>query len=341
MSYIEFQNVTKTFGSTQVLKGITLGIEKGELATLLGPSGCGKSTLLRCLAGLEDVTSGRVVLDGRDITDVEPRKREIGMVFQHYSLFPNMTVAKNVAFGLENKKIPKHEIKEKVASILDVVGLMKQADQYPLSLSGGQQQRAALARALVTEPKVLLLDEPLSAIDALLRHNLQIEIRRIQKELGITAIFVTHDQDEAMVMSDTIHLMYQGRIEQSGTPAVMYTKPATRFAASFIGHYNVLKNGEMKSAFETEPESEVTAFRPEVVHLLAKADASSDEYAGADVLRAKGRVIASLPHGNIIRYAVMCGDVQIDADELFDMGNVRQEGEEVVLALRKKDCIHL
>ena len=235
MSYIKFENIYKNFGSNEVLKDINLEIEQGQLVTLLGPSGCGKSTLLRCLAGLETVTSGKVYLDGKDITNVDPKNRGIGMVFQQYSLFPNMTVLQNVMFGLSMKKVDKKTAEEKSKEILEIVGLGDKLKQYPAQLSGGQQQRAALARAIVTEPKVLLLDEPLSAIDALLRHSLQVEIRRIQRDLGITAIFVTHDQEEAMVMSDMIHLMYQGRIEQSAAPTDLYTKPRTSFVASFIG----------------------------------------------------------------------------------------------------------
>ena len=200
MGYIHFEDVKKDFGQNHVLKGITLDIEKGHLVTLLGPSGCGKSTLLRCLAGLEEVTSGTVSLDGRDITHVSPRERGIGMVFQQYSLFPNMTVAQNVAFGLNMKKVDKETTHRKVDEMLRIVGLDDKAEHYPSQLSGGQQQRVALARAIVTEPKVLLLDEPLSAIDAKLRRNLQVEIRRIQQDFGMTTIFVTHDQDEAMVM---------------------------------------------------------------------------------------------------------------------------------------------
>lgn len=199
MSYIEFKDIHKYFGTSHVLKGINLGVEYGELVTLLGPSGCGKSTLLRCLAGLEQVSEGKIYLDGKDITDFTPKQRDIGMVFQQYSLFPTMTVRQNVAFGLQIQKMDKARIQEKVRQVLEIVGLSEKIDHYPRQLSGGQQQRVALARAIVTEPKVLLLDEPLSAIDALLRRNLQTEIRRIQKELNITTIFVTHDQDEAMV----------------------------------------------------------------------------------------------------------------------------------------------
>ena len=194
MSYIRFENLSKSFGKNEVLTDINLEVEKGQLVTLLGPSGCGKSTLLRCLAGLETVTSGKVYLDGEDITDKSPKDRDIGMVFQQYSLFPNMDVAQNVAFGLKMKKVPKEEITKRVEEMVDIVGLSDHLHHYPAEMSGGQQQRAALARAMVTHPKVLLLDEPLSAIDALLRHSLQVEIRRIQKEMDITAIFVTHDR---------------------------------------------------------------------------------------------------------------------------------------------------
>ena len=197
MSYIEFKDIRKSYGDNEVLKGINLNIEKGELITLLGPSGCGKSTLLRSLAGLEEVTSGSIFVDGVDITNLDTNKRQIGMVFQRYSLFPNMTVKENIRFGLKIQKMDKKKIEEKVKEIISIVGLEGKENQYPRQLSGGQQQRVALARAIVTEPKVLLLDEPLSAIDALLRKTLQTEIRRIVKELGITTIFVTHDQNEA------------------------------------------------------------------------------------------------------------------------------------------------
>ena len=335
MSYIQFKNITKSFGKNEVLKNIDLEIEKGQLVTLLGPSGCGKSTLLRCLAGLETVTSGKVYLDGKDITDVAPKDRDIGMVFQQYSLFPNMDVAQNVAFGLKLKKVPKEEITKRVEEMVDIVGLSDHLHHYPSQMSGGQQQRAALARAMVTHPKVLLLDEPLSAIDALLRHSLQVEIRRIQKEMDITAIFVTHDQDEAMVMSDVIHLMYQGKIEQSASPTDMYTKPVSKFAATFIGHYNIMSMGDFKKLTGVEDDGKDVAFRPEIIEI----DTQPNEKEG--YIHMKGKIIFSLSHGNVLRYAVMCGDKQIDVDVLFKKAKLIPDNTEVYLSFKKEDCIFL
>lgn len=335
MSYIRFENIVKNFGRNEVLKDITLDIEKGQLVTLLGPSGCGKSTLLRCLAGLETVTSGKVYLDGKDITNVNPKDRDIGMVFQQYSLFPNLTVEKNVAFGMKLKKMPKNMIESKTKEMLEIVGLGDKLKQYPSQLSGGQQQRAALARAIVTEPKVLLLDEPLSAIDALLRHSLQVEIRRIQKELDITAIFVTHDQDEAMVMSDMIHLMYKGKIDQSAKPTELYTKPATKFAATFIGHYNIMSNEKFAKISGENIDSDDIAFRPEIIQISDKPIDAPNSF------MLKGRIFVSLPHGNILRYAVMCGDEQIDVDVLFTGVAPFESNTDVYMAVPKDKCIYL
>jgi putative spermidine/putrescine transport system ATP-binding protein len=329
MAYIQFENIVKTFDNqTQALKGINLSVEKGELVTLLGPSGCGKSTLLRCLAGLESVTSGKIYLDNYDITNLSPKQREIGMVFQQYSLFPNLTVEQNVGFGLNIKKMNKKIVHEKVTVMLDLVGLSEKLKQYPNQLSGGQQQRVALARALVMEPKVLLLDEPMSAIDALLRRSLQIEIRRIQRSLKITTIFVTHDQDEAMVMSDRIHLFNVGVLEQSGVPTELYTRPKTKFAASFIGHYNILPASAFKAVSGQGFEGEHIAIRPEVINL------SGTEAPGAEpgVIRLKGTVKGSIPHGNVLRYTVDCGVVTLDADVLFDTSRLFSENQEVYLS---------
>ena len=233
------------------------------------------------------------------------------------------------------KKYEKSKIDTKVKEIVEIVGLGDKMKHYPSQLSGGQQQRAALARAIVTEPKVLLLDEPLSAIDALLRHSLQIEIRRIQRELDITAIFVTHDQDEAMVMSDMIHLMYQGVIDQSAKPIELYTKPATKFAASFIGHYNVLSAAEMEKVCGQKIDSENISFRPEIIKIAGKPSEDPDCYV------MKGKVAVSLPHGNILRYGVLCNGMQIDVDVLFDNVELFDVHDEVYLSVKKDDCIYL
>ena len=335
MGYIHFQDIHKDFGQNKVLKGITLDIEKGHLVTLLGPSGCGKSTLLRCLAGLEEVTSGTISLDGKDITHVNPRDRGIGMVFQQYSLFPNMSVAQNVAFGLNMKKVPKDTVTRKVGEMLTIVGLDDKADQYPSQLSGGQQQRVALARAIVTEPKVLLLDEPLSAIDAKLRRNLQVEIRRIQQDFGMTTIFVTHDQDEAMVMSDVIHLFYQGNIEQSGSPTDMYTQPVSKFAASFIGNYNILTVAEFQKASGEAVDSSDVAIRPEIVRINLEVADESTRY------HMEGKVIDSLSHGNLMRYTILCNGVEINADIMFEKSHLLEIGQKVRLSIRKSNVIML
>ena len=336
MAYIRFEKINKMFGSNHVLKDIELDVEKGQFVTLLGPSGCGKSTLLRCLSGLEQVTSGRIYLEGEDITEVIPRRRGIGMVFQQYSLFPNLSVRNNVAYGLKLKKMPRPEIDKKVVEMLDIVGLADKIDQYPAQLSGGQQQRVALARAMVTAPKVLLLDEPLSAIDALLRKNLQIEIRRIQQQLGITTIYVTHDQDEAMIMSDVINLFHDGKIEQSGTPEQIYTRPATRFAATFIGNYNLLDAKDFNRAFGTAiPQPEV-AVRPEIISLSKRTIASAE-----GLLVARGKIVGYISHGNLIRFSIDVKGLLINADVLFEDKREFGEGDEVFVAVKEDLVIGL
>ena len=336
MAYIRFEKINKKFGANHVLKDIELDVEKGQFVTLLGPSGCGKSTLLRCLSGLEQVTSGRIYLDGEDITEVIPRRRGIGMVFQQYSLFPNLSVRRNVAYGLHLKKLPRNEIDKKVEEMLGVVGLSDKIDQYPAQLSGGQQQRVALARAMVTAPKVLLLDEPLSAIDALLRKSLQIEIRRIQQQLGITTIYVTHDQDEAMIMSDVINLFHDGKIEQAGTPEQIYTRPATRFAATFIGNYNLLDSKDFNRAFGTAiPQPEV-AVRPEIISLSKKTIAKGD-----GLLTAEGTIAGYISHGNLIRFSVDVNGLLINADVLFEDKREFGEGDKVFVAVKEDLVIGL
>ncbi|MDX5402612.1 MAG: ABC transporter ATP-binding protein [Rhodobacterales bacterium] len=239
MAFLDLTNLEKTFGTLRVVKDFSLGIEKGEFISLLGPSGCGKTTVLRMVAGFETPTSGGIRIDGQDVTGQRPNQRNIGMMFQAYALFPNMTVADNVAFGLKVKGVPRAERDARVAEMLRLIGLPDLGARFPFQLSGGQQQRVALARALAPRPRVLLLDEPLSALDAKVRVSLRNEIREIQRELGITTIFVTHDQEEAMSISDRIVVMNGGIAEQVGAPFEIYNNPSTRFVAGFVGTLNM------------------------------------------------------------------------------------------------------
>jgi putative spermidine/putrescine transport system ATP-binding protein len=241
VAHVEIQELRREFGSFVALHGIDLALEEGEFVSLLGPSGCGKTTALRLVAGFDRPNAGRVLVDGRDMTRVPPNRRDMGMVFQAYSLFPNMTAAQNVEFGLRIRKRARADRRAKVAQLLELVGLGEAGKRYPHQLSGGMQQRVALARALAIEPRVLLLDEPLSALDAKVRVQLREEIRRIQLELGITTIYVTHDQEEALSISDRVAVLQQGRIEQVGTPADIYGAPETPFVAEFIGTMNRLE----------------------------------------------------------------------------------------------------
>ena len=266
MFHLEVTQLHKSYGETKVFEGIEFGIRKGELVTLLGPSGCGKSTLLRCIAGLTGVNGGQILLDGEDLVPVAPQKRGIGMVFQSYALFPNMTVQQNVAFGLRMQKVKGSEAEQRVKEVLELVELNDFAGRYPQQLSGGQCQRVALARSLVTRPRLLLLDEPLSALDARIRKHLREQIRAIQRELGLTTIFVTHDQEEALTMSDRIFLMNQGRIVQSGDAETLYTAPVDVFAAGFIGNYNLL-DADKASQLLQRPISGRIAIRPEAIEL--------------------------------------------------------------------------
>lgn len=335
MSYIEFKQIDKYYGTNQVLKGIDLKIEKGEFVTLLGPSGCGKSTLLRCLSGLEEISGGQILLDGEDITHKDPKDRNIGMVFQQYSLFPNMTVEENIAFGLKLKKTDQKEIEKRVLEAIKMVELEGKERQYPMNLSGGQQQRVALARSIVMRPKVLLLDEPLSAIDAKLRKSLQTSIRQIHKEMGLTSIFVTHDQDEAMVMSDVIHLFHAGKIEQSGSPISMYTQPVSRFAAGFIGNYNILSKDEFFCVTRREISGSEIAIRPETLQISAGPIDGPDEY------RFDGVIVDSIPRGNVLRYLVDAGGIKLHVDVLFRSKVLFENGMKVNLSVSDRNCIRL
>lgn len=240
MSSVSLQKIVKKYGSVNAVNEINIDIEDGEFIVLLGPSGCGKTTTLRLVAGFVMPTSGRIMIAGRDVTALPPRRRDIGMVFQNYSLFPNMTVAENIAFGLRERKIEKQTIAARVDELLELIRLPGYGGRYSDELSGGQQQRVALARALAFTPRVLLMDEPLGALDRKLREAMQVEIRRIQRELGITTIFVTHDQEEALGLADRIAVMAEGRVEQLGDPEELYRRPRTSFVADFIGKTNFL-----------------------------------------------------------------------------------------------------
>ena len=302
MSFLSIRGLHKRYAATPIFSDINCEIAQGEFVTLLGPSGCGKSTLLRCIAGLTDVNGGQILLDGQDLVPISPQQRGIGMVFQSYALFPNMSVAQNVAFGLRMQKVGKAESAQRVDDALRMVELHDFANRYPHQLSGGQCQRVALARSLVTRPRLLLLDEPLSALDARIRKHLREQIRSIQQELGLTTIFVTHDQEEALVMSDRIVLMNAGKIVQSGDAETLYTAPVDAFAAGFIGNYNLL-DADAASRLLQRPINSRVAIRPESIQLDTNG-----------AIDAQVRSHSLL--GNVIRYRVEAYGVELLVDVL-------------------------
>jgi putative spermidine/putrescine transport system ATP-binding protein len=311
MSYVQINQLSKRFGDVTVFEDIHFTIEKGEFITLLGPSGCGKSTLLRTLAGLDSVNTGEIIVDGIDITHSLPQKREIGMVFQSYALFPNMTVEKNVGFGLKMKGINQEQASKDIQKMLKLVELNGKEKFYPHELSGGQRQRVALARALIVKPRILLLDEPLSALDAKIRKNLRQQILDIQKELNLTTIFVTHDQEEAMLMSDRIFLMNQGEIVQQGKPEDIYTKPANEFVAGFMGHYNLIEAETAKLWFDIESTAKV-AIRPESIYIKEMGR----QYASHISAPMPAEVISHQLLGNVIRYNLKVEQKELTVDLL-------------------------
>jgi spermidine/putrescine transport system ATP-binding protein len=307
---IRLVGLTKRFGDTTVVDHLDLDIRKGEFFSLLGPSGCGKTTTLRMIAGFSDATEGSIILGGEDVTSVPPHKRNVNTVFQSYALFEHLDVAGNVGFGLKRKRLPKDEIRRQVGEALDLVQLGDRAKARPRELSGGQKQRVALARALVNRPEVLLLDEPLAALDLKLRHQMQVELKTIQREVGITFVFVTHDQDEALTLSDRVAVMNQGVIEQSGTPEDVYERPKTAFAAGFIGTSNLMTGTYRDAALEIAPGISVAvpghtelqqgqrasiAVRPEKIYMY-------DFEPG--MVRVTGSVAATVYHGATTQYLV-------------------------------------
>lgn len=277
MEYLEIKNVEKYYGKFHALKNINISIKKGEFISFLGPSGCGKTTLLRVIAGLEELNSGSIFLKGKDISKLHPSKRNFSIVFQSYALFPNMTIRENVAYGLKNKKIAKDIIDKKVKNALDMVGLFSISEKYPSEISGGQQQRVAIARAIVLEPDILLLDEPLSALDAKVREKLRNDIKALQNRLKLTTIMVTHDQEEALSMSDKIMVMRAGEVTQWGSSREIYEKPNSKFVADFIGKINFLEDG---NAIRPEHVKIVTDSTPTTNKIISR-EIQGWEYLGA------------------------------------------------------------
>ncbi len=353
MSLLTLRTLQKSFGATTVVKNFDLTMGNAEFISLLGPSGCGKTTVLRMVAGFETPSVGAIEIDGQDVTALRPNQRKIGMMFQSYALFPNLNVAGNVAFGLKVSGVPSGEITRRVDEMLAMVGLTGFGARYPYQLSGGQQQRVALARAIAPRPRVLLLDEPLSALDAKIRVALRGEIRAIQRELGITTLFVTHDQEEAMAMSDRVVVMNGGRAEQVGTPDQIYNRPASRFVAEFIGALNLLPatlrdaaSGVVDTALGTltlnrvVPQSNgaalTLAFRPESLRLLPEGSPDAGQ-------TFTGRLVTREFLGAIVRFrAEIAGGVTLGIDCFNRTGEVLPDvGQEVRLGILPQEILVL
>ncbi len=337
MASVELLELHRVFGDVRALDGIDLSIASGEFVALLGPSGCGKTTALRIVAGFDRPTSGKVLVDGNDVTGVKPNRRGMGMVFQAYSLFPNMTAERNVEFGLRVRRDKKGARRQSVAELLDLVGLSEAAKRYPHQLSGGMQQRVALARALAIEPTVLLLDEPLSALDAKVRVQLREEIRRIQTRLGITTIFVTHDQEEALSISDRVAVLSEGRIEQIATPAEIYGAPGTPFVAEFVGTMNRVHatvsdpdRGEVEvSGTGVAVDAARGRRRGERILLLLRPETVELEAAAGDGGGLTGEVLSHTFLGAVTRVKVLAGEVEWSADLSVDTASVLPVGSRV------------
>jgi putative spermidine/putrescine transport system ATP-binding protein len=322
MAFLELSGVTKQFGRNLVVDDFNLSVAEGEFVSFLGGSGCGKTTTLRMVAGFETPTSGSIHIDGTDVVPVTPNKRGVGMVFQNYALFPNMTVRKNIEFGLKVAKWKRDDIRSRIEEMLALIHMEELGDRYPHQMSGGQQQRASLARALAVKPRVLLLDEPLSALDAKIRGILRTEIRAIQKQTGITTIYVTHDQEEALSLSDRIVVMQSGRIEQVGTPFEIYNRPATPFVASFIGNLNVLEAvvADPAQGLLTVAGGPVHAAGPvaaaagQAVKLSLRPELLSLEGGAPGANRLDGTLTTVTFLGSIVRLAIRIGDRELFLD---------------------------
>ncbi|HZQ61782.1 MAG TPA: ABC transporter ATP-binding protein [Casimicrobiaceae bacterium] len=346
MGYVALRSVTKRFGNLAVVDALDLEVRQGEFLTLLGPSGCGKTTTLRMIAGFIRPTRGRILIAGEDVTEAEVQQRQIGMVFQDYALFPHLTAFENIAFGLVERGVARERIARRVAELLELVRLPEVRDRYPGQMSGGQQQRVALARAIAHPPRVLLMDEPLGALDLKMREHMQLELRRIQQELGLTAIYVTHDQTEAMTMSDRIAVMNAGHIEQLDAPERIYGSPRTRFVAHFVGKVNFIHgaiiNGDATFSALATPDGVLrcpavaghgsgpvtVAVRPEHMS-LRPAHANGDD---ANVVR--GRIAAQSFAGNVRHYAVRVHDEHLLLVETRPGDTTWSVGDEVGVAWR-------
>jgi iron(III) transport system ATP-binding protein len=359
MAFIEIQNLYKCFKKVVAVNRIRLDVEKGEMLTLLGPSGCGKTTTLRCIAGLEKPEEGDIVIDGKPMLSegfVQPSKRGIGMVFQNYAVWPHMKVFNNIVYGLKLQKIPKKDVRDRAKQVLELVGLDGLEERYPAQLSGGQQQRVALARALVRNPKVLLLDEPLSNLDAKLREELRFEIKSLVRRMGITSVYVTHDQAEAMVISDRIAVMDSGNVVQIGTAQEIYKKPANRFVADFIGTMNFM-SGEVvevvkdtdtvyvntefsknvmcktQSISETTPGQKVYAsIRPEDVEVFTEPPEARENLF-------KGTIVHKAYLGNFLFFFVNVNETMIRVQVPHHLPH--EEGQEVTIFLNPQKCMVL
>ena len=356
-AFLQVRGLVKHFGSTRVIDDLSFSVARGECLTLLGPSGCGKTTTLRCIAGFETPDAGRIEIDGQCVCEPErgvnvlPERRQFGMVFQSYAVWPHMTVEQNVAYGLQSRRIAKAEIAERVSEVLRMVGLAGREGQNVTRLSGGQQQRVALARALVYRPKVLLFDEPLSNLDAKLREHMRQELRRLHNETGITSIYVTHDQEEAMVVSDRILVMNEGRMQQIGPPSEVYDRPATRFVADFVGNSNIL-HGRLKTAdggaavVELQGAKDLNlrctadgrqaagadiavSFHPEQVRLSAVRPADA-----GNVL--PGTIVSRNNMGSFIDYRVRVSGQEIRVNAPRDADH--SEGQEIFLLISAQAC---
>ena len=324
MSFVQLRGFAKAYGATPVFTGVDLDVARGEMCILLGPSGCGKTTLLRAVAGLVRPDQGRLSIAGQDVTHLAPQSRGIAMTFQHYALFPNMTVRQNLAFGLQQQRLPRAQVMAKVDAALALMELVPRADARPAQLSGGQRQRVALARALVLEPRLLLLDEPLSALDAQIRKRLRDELKRLQRETGFTAILVTHDQEEALVLGDQVAVMNAGRIVQAASAREVYDRPATRFIAGFIGDFNLLEPDAVLRIFGART-ARAWAIHPEAIDVLPTQ---------ADGLTAQATVIDARIHGAVLRYLVSAAGIELKVDALNRSSvQAQRPGDQVWLRL--------